>query len=62
MNQQPKLLNEVCQEDETNLRMSEDHDPSFDTIKIKYVTLNSIISVLFTKLESSTSQRQTKIT
>ena len=34
----------------------------FETVRIKYINLNSIKSVLFTKAESSTSQKGTKIT
>ena len=42
--------------------MPEEHNWSFDMVRLKYVNLDSIKSVLFTKLESSTRQRQTKIT
>ena len=56
------MLNEVHLEDETSMGMWEEHNHSFDTERIKYVSFNSIKSVFFTKLEPSISQRQTKIT
>ena len=56
------MLNEVHQEGGNILGMPEDHDQSFDVIRAKYINLSSIRSVLFTELESNTSQRQTKIT
>ena len=31
-------------------------------LRVKYINLDSVKSVIFTKLESSISQRQTKIT
>ena len=52
----------MYKEGETIPQAPEDQDWSFDVVRITYVSLNSIKSVLFTKLESSTSQRQTKIT
>ena len=58
----PKILNEVHQEDETSLQVPEDQVQSFDVVWVKYINLDSIKFVLFTKLQSSTSQRQTKIT
>ena len=42
--------------------MPEDKDHSFDVVRVKYINLDSIKPVLFTKLESSTSQRLTKMT
>ena len=36
---------------------SEDQDRSFDVVKVKYINLDSIRSVIFTKLESSISHR-----
>ena len=56
------MLNEVYQEGETRPGMPEDHDWSFDLVRVKYANLNSIKSVLFTKLESGTHQRWTEIT
>ena len=55
MNWQPKMLNEVQQEGETNPGVLEEYSWRFDMIRVKYVNLNSIKSVSFTKLESSTS-------
>ena len=52
-----RMLKEVHQKGETSLVMQEEHDQSFDAARIKYINLNSIKSVLFTKLESSTGQR-----
>ena len=60
--QAAQILNEVHQEGETGLEISEEHDQSFDVIMVKYINCNIIKSVLFTKSKSSTSQRQTKIT
>ena len=43
--------------------MKRDHqDKSFDLVKIKYLNLDNLKSVIFTKLESSTSQRRVYIT
>ena len=43
------------------LQVSEDQDWRFYVVRVKYINLNSVKSVLFTKLESSTSQSFTKI-
>ena len=40
----------------------EEHDRSFEMVSVKYINLDSIKSIIFNKLESRTSQRQTKIT
>ena len=56
------MLNKVHQEDETNQSMLEDQDWSSDMVRAKYINLDSIKSVLFTKLECTTSQRKTRIT
>ena len=56
------MLNEMHQEDKTRPRMPEEHSQSFDVAMVKYINPNSITLVLFTKLESSKSQRWTKIT
>ena len=42
--------------------MLEDQDLSFDMVRVKYINLNSLTFLPFTKLESSTSQGQTKVT
>ena len=44
------------------MQAAEDHNQSFDVARIKYINLDSIKWLLFTQLESSTSQRQTNIT
>ena len=56
------MLHEVCQEGKTNMVKQEEHDQSLNHVRIKYVILADIKSVILTKLESSTSQRKTKIT
>ena len=56
------VLNEVHQEDETSLGMPEEHNQSFDAERVKYINFNSAKSILFAKLESRASQRQTKVT
>ena len=56
------MLNELHQEGETNLEVLKDQDWSLKAVRVKYITLKSVKSVLFTKLEFSTSQRQTKTT
>ena len=39
--------------------MKQDHQVrSFDSVRIQYLNFDSVISVIFTKLESSTSQRR----
>ena len=50
------------QEGETSLGVLEDKNWRFDIVRVNYLNLDSIKSVLFTKLESSTSQRQNKMT
>ena len=42
--------------------MPKDQQHSFDMLMVRYINLNSVKSLLFTKSESSTSQRCTKIT
>ena len=59
---QPKMPNKVHQKSETSLGMLADQDLSFDTVRVEYINLNSIKSILFTKLESSTSKRPSKMT
>ena len=56
------MLDEVHQGSKTSLETPEEHDQSFDAVRVKYINLDCIKSVLLTKLESSTSQRQTKVT
>ena len=57
-----EMLNEGHQEGEMSPGILEDHDQSFAMVRVKYINLYSTKSVLFTKVESSTIQRQTKIT
>ena len=52
----------VSQEGKTNLGMPDVHDWNFDTVMIKYININCIMSVLFTKLKSGASQSWTKLT
>ena len=42
--------------------MWKEHDQNFDAVRIKYINLNSVKSILFTMLESNTIQKQTKLT
>ena len=62
VNQQPKVLNIVHQEGETIPGMLKGQDWSFEAVRVRYINLDNVKSVPFTKLESSTSQRQTKVT
>ena len=62
MNWWPKRPNKVHEEGETSPQVPEDQDWSFDVAQVNYINLDNVKSVLFTKLESSTSQRQTKMT
>ena len=50
------------QEGETSLEILEEHNQSLDTVRVKHINLDSIKSVLFTKIESSTNQRWTIVT
>ena len=54
------MLKEVHQEGETSLRMTEEHKRSFYVVRVKYIYLSNIKSVLFTKLEPQRSQKQMK--
>ena len=57
-----KTQNEMYHEGETSMEMQEEHDQSSHAARIKYINLSNNKSVLFTNLEPSTSQKQTKIT
>ena len=61
MSQHSKTLHKVHHESETNMQVPEDQDKSFGAARIKYINLDTVQSVLFTKIEYSTGQRQTKI-
>ena len=54
--QAKKVVDEVHQEDEISLTKQEQFDQRFDVVWVKYIYLDSIKSVILTKLESSTSQ------
>ena len=54
-----KVFSEVRQDEEPQLMIQ---DRSFDSIKLKYLNFDSIKYVMFTKLESSTSQKRTCMT
>ena len=52
----------ISQEDEPQTVKEEGQDRSFEIVKVKYTYLDSVKSVIFTKLASSTSPRRTQIT
>ena len=54
-----RVINELMQGDELQLMKQ---DISFDFVKIKCLKFDSIQSVIFTKLESSTSQKRACVT
>ena len=56
------VFHEIRQEDESHPVGQEGQDRSFDMETVKYVNLDSMKLVIFTKLESSIIQRRIQIT
>ena len=56
-----KMPDEVHQEGETSMVNLEEYDWNLYVVRIIYISLDSVMSVIFTKLESSRSQRWTKL-
>ena len=50
-------IHEIGQENDLNAEEPSDQDRSYDAVRVKYINLDSLKSMIFTKLESSTSQR-----
>ena len=57
-----RAVHEISQEDRSHIGKEGEQDRSFDAVRVKYINLDSMKSVIFTKLEPSTSQRRTQIT
>ena len=56
-----KVIHDIGEEDDLCVGEPDKQDRSSDVVRVKYINLDSIKSVIFTKLESSTSKRQTHI-
>ena len=57
-----RLIYEVRQDKETQPPEQKKHDRSFDSVKIKYFKFDNFKSIIFTELESTTSQKGVYIT
>ena len=57
----PMAKNEIGQEGNLCIVEPEEQDRGFDVVGVKYINLDSIKFVIFTKLDSSMGQRQTCI-
>ena len=51
------MLHDIHQEDDLPVGELGTQDRRFDTLRVKYITLDSVKSIMFTKLEFSTSLR-----
>ena len=56
-----RTVHEICQEEESHTMGKEEQDRSFDVVRVKYINLDGVKSVIFTELKSATSQRRTRI-
>ena len=56
-----KMTHDIGQEGDLCIVELEEQDRKFDAVRVKYLNIDTIKSITFTKLESSTSQRQTCI-
>ena len=54
-----RSIHDIKQDDEPQLMKQDQQERSFDSVEIRYLNFDNIKSVIFTKLESSTSQRRT---
>ena len=52
-----KTIHDVDQEDIYHVDEQDGQDRSFDVVRVDYINLDSVKSVIFIKVESSTSQR-----
>ena len=50
------MIHNVSQDENPSVEEPDEQDRSFDAARAKYINLNSVKSVIFTKLESSTNQ------
>ena len=57
-----RSMHDVKQDDKPQLMKQDQQDKSFDLLEIKYLNCDNVKSVIFTILESSTSQRRAHIT
>ena len=57
-----RAVHDISQEDESHTMEEEGQERHFDAVRVKYIYLDSVKSVIFTKLESNMSKRRTQIT
>ena len=53
------MIHYIGEEDNLCVGEPDEQDRSFDAVRVKYINLDSTKCIIFTKLESSMSQRQT---
>ena len=51
------MVQDISQDDDLHIEESNEQDRSFVAVRVKYINLDSVKSVIFTKLESSTNIR-----
>ena len=52
-----KMILNIGQDDDLLINEPDEQDRSFDTVKIRYINLDSVKSISFVRLDSTTSQR-----
>ena len=55
------MIHDIGQDGDSCVVEPEEQDRSFDVVRVKYIDLDSIKSIIFTDSESSTNQRQTHV-
>ena len=55
------MIHDIGQDADSCIVEPEEQDRSFDVVRVKYIDLDSIKSIIFTDLEFSTDQRQTHV-
>ena len=51
------MVHNISQDDDLHVEESNEEERNFDVARVKYINLDIVQSVIFAKLESSTSQR-----
>ena len=61
--QQPTCMHDTHKEEELTMPVPSqiENDKNFDSVSMETLTFHSVKSVIFTRLQSSTSQKRTKI-
>ena len=56
-----KMVHNMSQDNDLQVEESEEKHRRFDVVRVKYIHLDIVKSIILTKLEPSTSHRQTHI-